>query len=138
MIPDASLSWICNPSIFRGNEGIIIEGTTEELKHEGVEILASIPLVRNGLFAGVLIIASKDARKFESKKIGLIQAFGNQISVALQNASLYEQLKQSEHLYADLYDYSPDMEYLEVVGPADFTTVEVATGPAPVPEPIPW
>jgi quercetin dioxygenase-like cupin family protein len=24
-----------------------------------------------------------------------------------------------------LYDYSPDMEYLEVVGPADFTTVEV-------------
>lgn len=25
-----------------------------------------------------------------------------------------------------LFDYSPDMEYLEVVGPANFTTVEVA------------
>jgi quercetin dioxygenase-like cupin family protein len=24
-----------------------------------------------------------------------------------------------------LYDYSPDMEYLEVVGPADFTSIEV-------------
>ena len=24
-----------------------------------------------------------------------------------------------------LFDYSPDMEYLEIVGPADFTTVEV-------------
>ena len=36
-----------------------------------------------------------------------------------------------------LYDYSPDMEYLEVVGPADFTTVDV-TGPCPVPAPQGW
>lgn len=36
-----------------------------------------------------------------------------------------------------LYDYSPDMEYLEVVGPADFGTVDAA-GPAPVPKPTPW
>jgi quercetin dioxygenase-like cupin family protein len=37
-----------------------------------------------------------------------------------------------------LYDYSPDMEYLEVVGPADFTTVDVEKGPAAVPSPAPW
>ena len=36
-----------------------------------------------------------------------------------------------------LFDYSPDMEYLEVVGPADFTTNDVA-GPCPVPAPKPW
>lgn len=36
-----------------------------------------------------------------------------------------------------LYDYSPDMEYLEVVGPAEFGTVDVP-GPCPVPEPTPW
>ena len=36
-----------------------------------------------------------------------------------------------------LYDYSPDMEYLEVVGPADFTTVEMPA-PAAVPDPAPW
>jgi mannose-6-phosphate isomerase-like protein (cupin superfamily) len=36
-----------------------------------------------------------------------------------------------------LFDYSPDMEYLEVVGPADFGTVDVE-GPAPVPPPAPW
>jgi quercetin dioxygenase-like cupin family protein len=36
-----------------------------------------------------------------------------------------------------LFDYSPDMEYLEVVGPADFTTVETV-GPCPVPEFTPW
>jgi quercetin dioxygenase-like cupin family protein len=36
-----------------------------------------------------------------------------------------------------LFDYSPDMEYLEVVSPADFTTVEVA-GPCAVPAPAKW
>jgi quercetin dioxygenase-like cupin family protein len=36
-----------------------------------------------------------------------------------------------------LFDYSPDMEYLEVVGPADFPTIDIENG-GPVPEPAPW
>lgn len=36
-----------------------------------------------------------------------------------------------------LFDYSPDMEYLEVVGPADFKTIEMPA-PAEVPEPSKW
>ncbi len=36
-----------------------------------------------------------------------------------------------------LYDYSPDMEYLEVIGPADYRTVDVE-GPCAVPDPKPW
>ncbi len=36
-----------------------------------------------------------------------------------------------------LFDYSPDMEYLEVVSPADFQTVDVE-GPCAVPAPAAW
>ena len=36
-----------------------------------------------------------------------------------------------------LFDYSPDMEYLEVVGPADFTSIGVE-GPCAVPAPGGW
>lgn len=36
-----------------------------------------------------------------------------------------------------LFDYSEDMEYLEVVGPADFKSIEVE-GPCDVPAPTPW
>lgn len=36
-----------------------------------------------------------------------------------------------------LFDYSPDMEYLEIVSPADFKTVEVE-GPCEIPKPTPW
>ena len=37
-----------------------------------------------------------------------------------------------------LFDYSPDMEYLEIVGPANFETVSVLNGPADVPGVTPW
>jgi quercetin dioxygenase-like cupin family protein len=36
-----------------------------------------------------------------------------------------------------LFDYSPDMEYLEIVGPADFGTV-AADAPCEVPPVTPW
>ena len=36
-----------------------------------------------------------------------------------------------------LFDYSDDMEYLEVVAPANFGTTEVESG-VPVPEPAAW
>lgn len=36
-----------------------------------------------------------------------------------------------------LFDYSPDMEYLEIVGPADFGTVDMPA-PCAVPEPKGW
>ena len=36
-----------------------------------------------------------------------------------------------------LFDYSPDMEYIEIVGPADFATVDVPA-PCEVPAPKPW
>ena len=36
-----------------------------------------------------------------------------------------------------LFDYSPDMEYLEVVGPAQFSSIEVE-GPCDVPAPGCW
>ena len=36
-----------------------------------------------------------------------------------------------------LFDYSPDMEYLEIVAPADFETIDVE-GPCAVPPVTPW
>src|SRR5450631_2686411 len=37
-----------------------------------------------------------------------------------------------------LYDYSPDMEYLEIVSPADFKTVDVPPATDKVPPVTPW
>ncbi len=108
-VDDAALSWTNRPSLFNITDEAIYACTSDEFKKERIEVIVSIPLDRQGAFAGLLIIGSKDARKFREKKIDLTQAFGNQISTALNNASLFQQVKQSEELYADLYEHSPDM-----------------------------
>jgi len=36
-----------------------------------------------------------------------------------------------------LFDYSPDMEYLEIISPADYGSIPV-TGPCAVPKPAAW
>ncbi len=108
-ISDAALEWIHVPGIYHADHRNIASATTVEFKSENIRSVASISLVRGGEFAGVLVIGSKDAGKFRAKKIPVIQAFGNQISMALNNAYLFEQVKESERLYADLYENSPDM-----------------------------
>ncbi|MDI6766287.1 MAG: PAS domain S-box protein [Bacteroidota bacterium] len=108
-ISDEASHWIRTPGLQSADTINIQKSITAEFAHEGMKILASIPLVQQGSFAGALIISSKDPKKFERKKVALIQAFGNQISMALNNASLFEQVRQSEQLYADLYENSPDM-----------------------------
>jgi quercetin dioxygenase-like cupin family protein len=37
-----------------------------------------------------------------------------------------------------LFDYSPDMEYIEIVGPADFSSVSMPAPVDTVPSPTPW
>ncbi len=85
------------------------ERFNKELEQTGIQSWASIPLEIKNIFGGILIIASKDSNAFNIKDLELLQAFGNQISLALNNAYLFEQIKQSEQLYADLYEHLPDM-----------------------------
>jgi len=104
--------WVKQPQVrresLRENLGLI----SRLWKKEGIQSWASIPLELKGSFAGTLIVASKQYELFTPKQVQLLEAFGNQISVALQNASLFDQLRKSEELYSDLYEHSPDMYHL--------------------------
>jgi PAS domain S-box-containing protein len=97
------------PAVITVGDSHLDERTTETLRRDGVKRVVSIPLTRQGMTAGVLLIASTTEKYAAEKKIALLQAFGNQISAALNNASLFEQVRKSEREYADLYEYSPDM-----------------------------
>lgn len=82
------------------------------LRHVGVRVWISQPLETSDGFAGLLILASKDVRKFDEKQMNLLSIFVSQIDVALDNARLFEQLNESKQLYADLYEHSPDMYHI--------------------------
>jgi PAS domain S-box-containing protein len=101
--------WMENPVILSLGDARLRDCASEALRGEGFRVVVSIPLLRQGNVAGVLLIASAEPGFAAEKKIALLQAFGNQVSAALNNASLYEQVKKSEREYADLYEHSPDM-----------------------------
>ena len=84
-----------------------------DLKKLGIQFWVSIPLRVKEHVAGVLIVAGNNYEMFTGKQAELVEAFGNQISVALNNAQLFDRLKQSERQYADLFENSPDI-YLSV------------------------
>jgi PAS domain S-box-containing protein len=103
------LDWIRTPGLYITLDEDGSNIFNPKMRGEGIKLVISIPLLRQGVFAGALIIGRRDTHRAEFKKVALLQAFGNQISMALNNASLFEQVRQSEQLYADLYENSPDI-----------------------------
>ena len=108
------------PAVWLHQSRVQRERLTENLgdidpafKEMGIQFWTTIPLKVKESVAGALIVAGRNYGMFTSKQAELAEAFGNQISVALNNAQLFERLKQSEKEYIDLFENAPDI-YLSV------------------------
>ncbi len=108
-LTNPGVAWITGAYKMQADGSGFTDFISPTLENEGLQAWESIPLERKGDFAGVLIIGTKASGQFEAGQLNLLQAFGNQISIALHNAYLYEEARQSEKRYADLYEHSPDM-----------------------------
>ncbi len=87
------------------------------LFHTNIQLLnigswVSVPLKVADKSEGVLLLASTAKEFFPIRKVNLISAFSNQIGVALNNAHLFDKLRESEERYVDLFENSPDMYHL--------------------------
>jgi len=103
--------WLHHPRVEREQLSDIAGRIHPALKESGIQFWASIPLQTMEGIAGALIVAGQDYTMFTSKQAELMEAFGNQISVALSNALLFERLKTSERQYADLFENAPDIYF---------------------------
>jgi PAS domain S-box-containing protein len=77
-----------------------------------IGVWGSVPIIVKDRFAGVIVVASRDRGEISQKQLELMSAFSNQIGVALENATLFEQLRTSEERYMDLFEHSPDMYHI--------------------------
>jgi PAS domain S-box-containing protein len=105
--------WVHEPRVQRERLGETTGRINPGLKSIGIQFWASVPLRVQDTVAGSLIVAGRTYETFTSKQAELVEAFGNQISVALNNARLFERLRQSEQQYVDLFENAPDI-YLSV------------------------
>jgi PAS domain S-box-containing protein len=105
--------WIHQPRVQRERLNETLGRINPACKARGIQFWASVPLRVQDTGAGALIVAGRAYEMFTSKQAELVEAFGNQISVALSNAHLFERLRKSEQQYIDLFENAPDI-YLSV------------------------
>lgn len=69
------------------------------LTSKGFKIIICVPLIAVGEVVGVMNLASGKLMKLDQEMIDLLEVIGNQISVAIKNAGLYENiLKKKDRL----------------------------------------
>jgi K+-sensing histidine kinase KdpD len=69
------------------------------LTSKGFKIIICVPLIAVGEVVGVMNLASGKVMKLDQEMIDLLEVIGNQISVAIKNAGLYENiLKKKDKL----------------------------------------
>jgi len=106
---DARVEWLSTPRVRWQRMGR--DDAPGPFRDLEIGFWASIPLRTKESNAGALIVAGRNLEMFSAKQAELMEAFGNQISVALSNAQLFEQLKRSERRYADLFEHAPDLYF---------------------------
>jgi signal transduction histidine kinase len=65
------------------------------LKKEGIEQVICVPLMVKGKLAGAFILGARRARPITPEELSLLDASGQQIGVAVENARLYRQAEET-------------------------------------------
>jgi len=67
----------------------------EDAAKEGITSVLTVPLLSKGQALGVIRIYSRSERRFGTGEVALLEAFANQAAVAIENASLYEDIRRN-------------------------------------------
>jgi len=70
--------------------------------------VAIVPISRRGERIGAVAVTTKDERLFSAAHLERIEAMGDLLSVALENAELVETLRQTEWRFRTLFRAAPD------------------------------
>ncbi|HEY2988988.1 MAG TPA: GAF domain-containing protein, partial [Candidatus Binatia bacterium] len=86
----------------------------EETRREGNSSMAWIPLKAQGKVLGILNVSTAQAVSFTSREVDLLQAIGNVIGVAVENARLFEESRRQEAIQKLLKELSQDITSLDI------------------------
>ena len=93
--------------------------TKKVVAEEGIRSQLIVPLKSKGRVMGTLCVAARSQRRVLPEELELVTAIGNQVSVAIENAHLYEQqreaaeqLRVSEERYRGIFENANDAIWL--------------------------
>lgn len=97
----------CGRSLIVGDAALASVGEDCLLRRLGISPIqgwrhATVPLGRAGSLLGALSVAIPPGHTFEQENLRLLAAIGQQMGIALENARLWEELRQKEQLRTEL------------------------------------
>lgn len=80
------------------------------MEKQGVISAAYIPIIsKKKTVLGTLAVGSRKPRKFSTEKINLLQTFGSQLGMALENAQLYDEVHRGKAYIENLVENAADV-----------------------------
>src|SRR6516225_9240346 len=70
-------------------------GTSKLARRLGFHTMLSVPLIREGVVIGTIALRRSEARLFTERQVALLQAFADQAVIAIENARLLNDLRES-------------------------------------------